>query len=92
MLFEVVRKRDFFTSICSIFHMWRGSSWALDDITVVADDFANGESVYQAAKEHSLVHKFEILLTFGKVDARVTSKKVKNGSSTGTGEHRHDDL
>ena len=31
----------FFTSICSIFHMGRGSSWALDDITVVADAFAN---------------------------------------------------
>ena len=76
--------------------MGRGSSWALDDITEAADAFANGESVYQVAKEHgwaySLVHNFEILLTFGKVNASVTSRKVKNGRSTGTREHRHDDL
>ena len=32
--------------------MGRGSSWALDDIKVVADAFAKGESVYQVAKEH----------------------------------------
>ena len=32
--------------------MGRGSSWALDDITVVADALASGESVYQVTKEH----------------------------------------
>ena len=70
--------------------MGRGPSWALDDITVVADAVAHGESVYQVAKEHGWPparhpsnfshHVFEILLTFGKVKASVTSRKVKNGS------------
>ena len=64
----------------------RGPSWALDDIT----DHHHQHVTHRTAFSH---RNFEILLTFGKVKASVTSKKVQNGRSTGTMcEHRHDDL
>ena len=83
--------------------MVRGSSWAVDDITVAADAFANGESVYQVAKEHGWPparHPSKIffspqlrdLIDIREGQHERVIQEGQNGMSTGTCEHRHDDL